>query len=66
MQIMLQAMRLSSRAMWFLSGGSRGVAQVARTPPLFLDETEAQRAEKKFFGDQATPLSQGLDLPLFL
>ena len=35
-------------------------------PPLFLDKTEAQRAEKIFLGDQAPPLSQGLDPPLFL
>ena len=31
-------------------------------PPLFLDQTEARRAEKIFFGDRASPhLSQGLD-----
>ena len=29
-------------------------------PPLFLDQTEAQRAEKNLFGDPP-PLSQGLD-----
>ena len=33
----------------------------ARGPPLFLDQTEAQRAEKKILGDRAPPLSQGLD-----
>ena len=31
--------------------------------PLFLDQTEAQRAEK-FGGDRAPALSQGLDLAL--
>ena len=30
-------------------------------PPLFLDQTEAPRAEKKFFWDRASPVSQGLD-----
>ena len=30
-------------------------------PPLFLDQTEAQRAQKNFFGDWPPPLSQGLD-----
>ena len=43
-------------------GGTRG----ARVPPLFLDQNEAQRAEKTFF--EATPpsphLSGGLDPPL--
>ena len=29
--------------------------------PLFLDQTEARRANKKFFEDQAPVLSQGLD-----
>ena len=32
------------------SGGSRGRARV---PRLFLDQTEARRAEKIFFGDRA-------------
>ena len=47
----------------------------ARPPPLFLDQTEARRAEKNCFGDQTPPpylwvlmtgpaLSEGLDLPL--
>ena len=31
-----------------------------RPPPLFLDQTEDQRVEKKFF-ETAPPLSQGLD-----
>ena len=30
-------------------------------PPLFLDQTEARRVEKYFFGDQAPLSSQGLD-----
>ena len=38
--------------------GPRGLC-----PPLFLDQTEAQRAQKKFFGDQASPFSKGLDDP---
>ena len=32
------------------SGGSRGGARDSG-PPLFLDQTEAQRAEKNLFGD---------------
>ena len=32
-------------------------------PPLFLDQTEAQRAEKIFLGHRPAPLSQGLDDP---
>ena len=46
------------------SGGSGGGA--APPPPtryLCLDQTEARRAEKMFFGDGAPPLSQGLDDP---
>ena len=41
----------------FTSGGSRGgIGPGARpAPPLFLDQTEAQRAEKEFFGDRALP-----------
>ena len=47
------------------SGGSRG-----KVPPLFLDETEARRAEKKFsetgsppppLDDRPHPISQGLN-----
>ena len=30
-------------------------------PPLFLDQTEARRAQKNFLGDQASPFSKGLD-----
>ena len=46
--------------------GSRGGARGARPPfPLFLDQTEARRAEKIFSGDRPpTPLSQGLDTTL--
>ena len=29
--------------------------------PLFFDQNKARRAEKKFFGDRAPHLSQGLD-----
>ena len=32
--------------------------------PLFFEQNEAWRAEKKFFGDRAPHLSQGLDDPL--
>ena len=35
------------------SGGSRGAARGGRAPPLFLDQTEARRAETKNFGDRA-------------
>ena len=50
------------------SGVSRGGAQGDRPPPLFLDQTEAQRPEKKIFGDRAPSLSQDLDYqpPTFL
>ena len=41
------------------SGGSRGGAWGARVPLLFLDPTEAQRAEKIFL-ETTPPLSQGL------
>ena len=40
------------------SGRSRGGA---RSPPLFLDQTEDRRAEKIFFATAPPPLSQGLD-----
>ena len=36
-------------------GGARGTA------PLFVDQTEARRAEKKFLSDSPPPFSQGLD-----
>ena len=35
------------------SGGFRGGARGTRPPPLFLDQTEAQRGEKIFLGDRA-------------
>ena len=44
-------------------GGARGAA------PLFVDQTEARRAEKKFLSDSPPPpFSQGLDdrLPPFI
>ena len=54
-----------------ISVGSRGEAQGAHPsappPPLFLNQTEARRAEKKIFFETGPPLSQGLDdrpLPL--
>ena len=37
------------------SGRSRGGARGTQAPPLFLDQTEAQRAEKNFFGDPPPP-----------
>ena len=46
------------------SGGSRGGARGARPPPLFLDSTEARRAEKVIIlGDHPRfhPLCKGLD-----
>ena len=42
------------------SGESRGGARGGRSP-LFLDQTEARRTEKNFFGDRVPPLSQGLN-----
>ena len=47
------------------SGGSRGGAWGARAPLLFLDKTEAQRAEKFFRRPGPPPLSEGLDPPLY-
>ena len=57
------------------SGGSRGGARGGPAPPLFLDQTEARRAEKFFWQTGppslcqgldywAPPLSEGLDPPL--
>ena len=46
----------STLPLWTI-GGSRG------GPPLFLDQTDAQRAGKKFF-ETPFPLPVGLDLPL--
>ena len=42
------------------------VADTGEAPPLFLDQTEARRAQKRFFGDRPLPhpaptFSQGLD-----
>ena len=62
-----QAGRRIFRSTWnglygSLSGGSRGGALRARAPTLFLDHTEARRAEEDFFDTvPAAPLSQGLD-----
>ena len=40
----------------FTSDRSRGGAWGARpSPPLFLEQTEAKRAEKNFIGDRALP-----------
>ena len=44
------------------SGGSRKGAGGAPLP-LFLDQTEAQKAKEKFFWRPGPPLSQGLDDP---
>ena len=47
-----------------VSGGSSGRARGGgggAWPPLFLDQTEARRAEKIFFFRPGPPLSQGLD-----
>ena len=46
------------------SGGSRGGAWGSWAPLLFLDQTEAQRAEKIFL-ETGPPLSEGLDPPLY-
>lgn len=43
------------------SAGSRGGARGGRPPPLFLVQTEAQRAEKIFLGDRPLALSNGPD-----
>ena len=40
------------------SGGSRGGA---RASPLFLEQTEARKAEQNFFKTAPSPLSQGLN-----
>ena len=42
------------------SGGSREGARGSARPLFFLNQTDARRAEKKIFGDRATPLSKGL------
>lgn len=43
----------------------QGEGPAAPPPPLFLDQIEAQGAEKNFFGD-TPPLSQGLSDPALL
>ena len=59
----------------YRSGGPRGGSRGGR-PPLFLDQTEARRAEKNLFGDPLPPylrvwmigpppLSEGLEPPLY-
>ena len=45
-----------------LSGGSRGGAR-GPSPPLFLDQNEAQRAEKNFFWGRGPPLISGSGWP---
>ena len=63
----------SGRMTWGVSDRSRGGA--GGPPPLVLDQTEAQRAEKNFFwdcpppvisgsDDRALPLPEGLNPPL--
>ena len=44
-----------------LIAGSRGGPRGGAGPPLFLDQNEARRTEKKFFEACPHPLSQGLD-----
>ena len=39
----------------------QGRAQGARAAPLFLDQNQARRAVKNFFGGRGPPLSRGLD-----
>ena len=39
------------RKQWRIQGRGRGT----RLPPLFLDQTDARRAEKKHFGDPPPP-----------
>ena len=46
-----------------LCDSTGGSMRGARLPLLFQDQTEAQRAEKKFFETAPSPLSQGLDDP---
>ena len=53
--------------MLVISGGSRGKGPGwPSPPPLFLDQTEARRAENIFGGDRAPPLSQCLDSALVM
>ena len=53
---------LSSAVTKLSSGGSRGRAR----PPLFLDQTEARRAEKNFGGDRAPPPPPPLNLKVWI
>ena len=69
--------KVSQRIQLFTSGGSRGGARGgAAPPPLFLDQNEARKAEKKIFLRPGPspylrvwmtirPLSEGVDPPLF-
>ena len=52
-----KAVRTATPYNYNLSGGCRG----GPPPPLFLDQTEARRAEKKIFRDPASPPAPGLD-----
>ena len=45
---------------WRIQGRGPG-GHAPPPPPLFLDQTEARRAEKIFLGGTGPPLSQGLD-----
>ena len=60
----LVSIRTSQGLLMRCSGGTRGGAWGPALPPLiiFLEQTEARMAEKKFFWRQS-PLSQGLDEP---
>ena len=49
-----------NKAQWRIQG--RGQGDLPPPTPLFLDQTEARGAEKKFFW-RPSPLSQGLDDP---
>ena len=40
---------------WRIQGRGRGTCPPPQPPPLFLDQTEARRAEKKLFGDHPPP-----------
>lgn len=44
---------------WPVAGPGEGPGGLA--PPLFLDKTDARRAEKHFLGDCSPPLSKGLN-----
>ena len=40
-------------------GGARGAASPTPIPPIFLDQTEARRTEKKIFFETGPPLMSG-------